>query len=355
MPELWLNYGKTDVVLDIRAENLHRQIHDSMTAMKISQIFEKLNSIDIKNSTYLVIFEDTKPILQIVFMLFEICHKKAKSLPKILVPREMIQSIKNKISQTEIAEFSKTINKEFIFINNCHFDGLFGFSTTATNLLKKLGNNDLLLSAYKKRMSDFPVPGKYTPSLKIAQEFTSSFEIISIEVFNNSHEVCDIIIEHPSSTSSFKSSTSISLKMEKQTAMIINPGPINTSTLVNTLESLWNCSSVIGNNGIAILISDCTSGIGSTAIKCFVEKRFNMDSLKDPIEYVEGMENLLFLNELQKKFRIGLVSVLPHFYLNQLNIIPFQSGNNSVNYILNDKHAGVKITVIFNASCILLQ
>lgn len=356
MPELWLNYGNADIVLDIQAENLHSQIHNSMNITQTSHILEKLNSIDIKESTNLVIFEDTKPILQIVFMLFEICNKNSNPLPKILVPQEIIHSIRNKISQTEIKKFSNISEGNFIFINDLHFDGLFGFSTTATNLLKKLGSNNSLLSAYRKRSNNFPMPGKHTIPFKMAQEFTSSFEIVSIEIINNSDVVCDIIIGHPSSMSTLsKSLVSTHVNIDKQNALIINYGKANISTLGNTLESLWNCSSVIANNGLAILISDCSSGIGSTAIQYFVEKRFNIDSLKDPVEYIAGMENLLFLTELQKKIRIGLVSVLPYFYLNQLNIIPFQSGNDSLNYILNDKTVGKKITVIFNASRTLLK
>ena len=34
------------------------------------------------------------------------------------------------------------------------------------------------------------------------------------------------------------------------------------------------------------------------------------------------MEDLLFLSEIQKKFQIGLVSILPELYVKKLNMIP---------------------------------
>ena len=46
MPEIWLNYGITDVVLDIRAENLEQKIETEGKILEDSAIIEKLNSLD---------------------------------------------------------------------------------------------------------------------------------------------------------------------------------------------------------------------------------------------------------------------------------------------------------------------
>ena len=44
MPEIWLNYGITDVVLDIRAENLEQKIDSDGKTLEDSAINEKLNA-----------------------------------------------------------------------------------------------------------------------------------------------------------------------------------------------------------------------------------------------------------------------------------------------------------------------
>ena len=44
MPEIWLNYGVTDVVLDIRAENLEQKIDSDGKILDDSAINEKLSS-----------------------------------------------------------------------------------------------------------------------------------------------------------------------------------------------------------------------------------------------------------------------------------------------------------------------
>ena len=47
MPEIWLNYGITDVVLDIKAENLEQKIDSEGKILDDSAITEKLNTLDL--------------------------------------------------------------------------------------------------------------------------------------------------------------------------------------------------------------------------------------------------------------------------------------------------------------------
>jgi len=47
MPEIWLNYGSTDVVLDIKAENLEEKIDAEGKTLSDSEIKSKLESLDI--------------------------------------------------------------------------------------------------------------------------------------------------------------------------------------------------------------------------------------------------------------------------------------------------------------------
>ena len=46
MPEIWLSYGPTDVVLDVRAENLEKQIGSAGVNLTDAEIASKLESLD---------------------------------------------------------------------------------------------------------------------------------------------------------------------------------------------------------------------------------------------------------------------------------------------------------------------
>ena len=47
MPEIWLNYGKTEVVLDIKAENLEQKIDVEGKTLSDSEIESKLDVLDL--------------------------------------------------------------------------------------------------------------------------------------------------------------------------------------------------------------------------------------------------------------------------------------------------------------------
>ena len=48
MPEIWLNYGKTEVVLDIKAENLEQKIDVEGKTLSDSEIESKLDALGVK-------------------------------------------------------------------------------------------------------------------------------------------------------------------------------------------------------------------------------------------------------------------------------------------------------------------
>lgn len=60
MPEIWLSYGPTEVVLDIKAENLERQIGLEGTNLSDSGIASKLQSIDLQNQPRLLFWNPQK-------------------------------------------------------------------------------------------------------------------------------------------------------------------------------------------------------------------------------------------------------------------------------------------------------
>ena len=55
MPEIWLNYGANEVVLDIKAENLEQKTEINGTNLSDSEIDSKLETLDISKPTEIVV------------------------------------------------------------------------------------------------------------------------------------------------------------------------------------------------------------------------------------------------------------------------------------------------------------
>ena len=360
MPEIWLNYGSTDVVLDIKAENLEEKIDIDGKTIIDSEIKSKLESLDISKPTEFVILNSSESVRKTLSIILEKYNEKSIPKPSILADRNIINSIKNYIPEHDsISEFSSVedSNSKLVFIGEMEFDGLFGYETIATRLLKKFGD-ELMLSAYEKRKSDLPSPGQDVENFQIANKFSEKFDILAIEIIANSKGMHDLSVGHPSSTSSLSKSFGIHATKDvgKHKTMIISTGKESSNnTLSKSLSSLWNCSDVIKNDGLAILVAECKFGIGSNGIQSVIDGRTEIDRLKKPSQYLDGMENLLYITEIQKKFQVGLLSILPTHYSKKLNMIPFNGIKQVMDYVLKNQGQKQKVEVISDGARTLLR
>ncbi len=237
------------------------------------------------------------------------------------------------------------------------FDGLFGYETISTRLIKKFGLESMLV-AYAKRQGNFPTPGQYPESLKEAKNFTNNFEIQGIEIVANSKGIIDFSIGHPSETlSSTRILESNSIKdIGRHKTMIISTGKdASNDNLGKSFSSLWNCSNAIKKDGLAILVAECKGGLGSNTIQQYIEGRLTLEQLRNPTKYISGMEDLLFLSEIQKSFQIGLISILPEFYAKKLDMISLPGMKYSLDYILKTQGAKQKVVVVTDAARLLLR
>jgi len=360
MPEIWLNYGITDVVLDIKAENLEQKIDSEGNVLDDSAINERLNTFDLSKPMELVILHNSKSILKIISSLFTLCEQKSKPFPKILTDKKILNLVKSGLPEgSSINEFDDEdiSNSNLVFMGEMEFNGLFGYETISTRLIKKFGQESML-SAYAKRQGNLPAPGQYSESLTEAKKFTDNFEIQGIEIIANSEGIMDFTIGHPSQTiSSTKILESNSIKdVGQHKTMVISTGKdASNDNLANSFSSLWNCSNAIKKDGLAILIAECKGGLGSDALQQYLEGRLTLEQLRNPSKYISGMENLLFLSEIQKNFQIGLVSILPEFYAKKLNMISMQGIKYSMDYILKTQGARQKVAVVTDGARLLLR
>ena len=360
MPEIWLNYGVTDVVLDIKAENLEQKIDSDAKILEDSAINEKLNSLDLSKPIELVVLHNSKSVQKIISSLFALCEQKSKPFPKIFAEKKILNLVKMGLPEgISINEFDDVdiSNSNLVFMGEMEFDGLFGYETISTRLIKKFGL-DSMLSAYAKRQGNLPVPGQYPESLVEAKKFTDKFEIHSIEIVANSQGIIDFSIGHPSetlSTTKILESNSIKDIGEHKTMIVSTGKDASNFDLGRSLSSIWNCSSAIKKDGLAILVSECKGGLGSDAIQQYIEDRLTLEQLRNPVKYIGGMEDLLFLSEVQKNFQIGLVSILPEFYAKKLNMISLPGIKYSMDYILKTQGARQKVVVVTDGARLLLR
>ena len=360
MPEIWLNYGNNDVVLDILAENLDEKAAFDSKTMDESLINEKLEGIDLSKQIEIALLNYTDSVQTILTKIFEKCENKSISKPKLLVEKRILPLVKSKNPEnTSIIEFEQDeiTNSNLIFISEMEFDGLFGFETNSTRLTKRFGKSEML-DAFKKRNNDSPNPGQNLATIQVANNFVDSFDISSIEIISNSNGMIDFSVGHPKSTMPLSNSfaKSCSQTSDAHKTFILSTGKdASNQTLSKSLSSLWNCYSVVKNQGLVILLAECLNGLGSQSLQQFIDGRLSIEKIKNASQYIDGMENLLYLNELQKKFQIGLVSILPEVYIKKLDIIPFDAVKKGMDHILKNQGMRQKVQIIEDGARTILK
>ena len=60
MPEIWLQYGKTDVALDIRFENLYKEIRPTFTPLQEDQFGSKLQDVPLNENSLVIVLSSSQ-------------------------------------------------------------------------------------------------------------------------------------------------------------------------------------------------------------------------------------------------------------------------------------------------------
>jgi hypothetical protein len=154
MPELWFKYGMTDVVLNIRYENLLKHITASSFALlSDDQIKSCLNDVALTQGTMIFALSDTKSAAMVISILVKLAH--ARGIPDIhvgVLPRIQPVLKGNLVDKTILTNqidqdsFHSKIkhNREVIFVSQITYDPLFGYNGTPTILVRNYMHDRML-------------------------------------------------------------------------------------------------------------------------------------------------------------------------------------------------------------------
>ncbi len=326
MPEIWLRYGSTDVVLDIRFENLANQISATFPALPDDQIAAALAGVQLTDNMLLIALSGSKAATKVIAMLADQARAKGFNFT-IDVPQRLAGTLRaslagnetisiNRIDYQSLAErmgkFQSTI-----MVSSVAYDPLFGFAGAPTMLLRNLFA-DKMSEAFVARKNNRPAPGTHGDPLKVAASAAEGIPATSIEIVASSGGIAGV---HTGSINeAFDKAVS-----QLQLISTVETDPVkcaiisassetgNHLTLATSLNSLWNTIHAVKEGGSAILVAENREGVGGGALQMFIEGRLKPEQLHMS-PYVDGLEHLLFIEEMRQKIELGLVSTLPHYY-----------------------------------------
>jgi hypothetical protein len=369
MPEVWLGYGDTEVILDIKYENILDNVKPQFSLLNTESLnLELANKIKLKNSNLIIIFT---PFLQMIPILKYIYQEYKKqnnnsSLEFNTTSKYIPFKIKrvlndngiyiNRIENKEILNKIKNVDKTII-LEKVEIDPFFGYKGPSTELIRACFPNEMNI-AFSSIYDKLPQPGQITEALNISIEKSRAINCEVINVIANNDGINSIYVGEMEE--SFKKTIdtldSISKREvdKSKSAFITGNSNFNIqATLNNSLNLLWNNYDTVKENGILVLISENKYGLENGALLQFIEERLDQRDLKKS-QYIKDLEHINFLNVIGERFKIYIISSIPKVYLHKLGLKPIPRIKDGLNTILSEQGKSTKILIISNSELIKL-
>lgn len=369
MPELWLKYGQTSVVVDIKYENLLAHISPSPSTSYLAeqQIEDELSNMEITDNTIIVVLSVSQAVLHLVDQISQRAVLRKHACVAFASRTNLVKQVKNSLRKQPYPVYEVTYASLFpllskyqnvLCVSQSGYDPLFGYGGTPTLFLRQFFPSEMS-EAFYSRSNNLPNPRKKLPPLEIALRTVDNLNATSIEVVGSPKILS---LHHGAISQSFENAIrSLDLgrkagKEKCQTTLISPSDDLEPHlTLCSSLNSLWNVIELVKEGGLAALLSENNMGLGCEALEMYVQERLDIQKhLEEKFQYLEGLEHILFLQELTKNYDLGIISTLPEYYLLKLGLVPFKSAKECYARVLLKFGRSQKILVISGADILSL-
>jgi hypothetical protein len=372
MPEIWLRYGTTDVVLDIRFENLASQVSSNFPAMPDDQVREALIAgAPVADNMLVIALSSSRAAAKAVSQI----AARAPSSVTVDVPGRLAGSLRsglaavadqqapavsiNRIDYQSLEERCKKFQSTVI-ISQAEYDPLFGFAGAPTALVRAL-YPEKMAEAFGARRGNVPEPGVQGAPLKIATAAVEGLQqaTTSVELVANSAGVAGVHTgtvngAFAEAVEQLRSMPAAEVEQCRSAVISASSEPGPHATLAGALNSLWNSAHAVKEGGTAVLLAECREGIGGGALQALAEGRLKQEQVAlSP--YTEGLEHLLYIQELRTKRELGIVSSLPNYYAAKLGFSTYAGVKDAFEKMLAKHGKGHKSLVVSDADISLVK
>lgn len=121
-------------------------------------------------------------------------------------------------------------------------------------------------------------------------------------------------------------------------------------TFSAALRGVWNGIDAVKRTGSVLLMAECSEGVGSTALEMLVTGQMAAGERRRE-RYVEGLEEVFYLNKLKEEYDVLLLSGLPEVYArSKLGLTTAKGSAEAVGRMLNKVGRTGKMNVVPRAS-----
>jgi hypothetical protein len=126
-------------------------------------------------------------------------------------------------------------------------------------------------------------------------------------------------------------------------------------TFSSALRGVWSALAGVRRAGSVLIVAECSEGVGSPALELLVTGRLAEGGRRRE-KYVEGLEEVFYLNKLKEEYDVLLLSGLPETYArSKLGLTTAKGSGEAVGRMLNKVGRSGKLNVVPRAPECLVQ
>jgi hypothetical protein len=117
-------------------------------------------------------------------------------------------------------------------------------------------------------------------------------------------------------------------------------------TFSSALRGVWSALGAVRRTGSVLLMAECSEGVGSTALEMLVTGQMATGERRKE-KYVDGLEEVFYLNKLKQEYDVLLLSGLPESYArSKLGLTTAKGSAEAVGRMLNKVGRTGKMNVV---------
>jgi hypothetical protein len=359
MPELWIPYGPVETLVTVQAENLGTVVETRAEGESAPQeshggLLGGVNSLFICDTapSTLELLRELVPVItsaQGLRILCAIPKRVESGLPEL---RGRVSTLPPPIATaTDELTFAHELGEagSKLFVGTSRPDPLFGLADTKVQAsLNWIANSHSAAAQERKEME--PSPFSKTSSYSKIEELVESIhDARYATVVPRGGRLRSVLVDAPFDAIKNLYATS---EVQPSKGMIVGAGGVGyDETLSMALREVWTALPGLRKSGSLLLVAECSEGLGSPALEMLATGRWTGDAERKRGRYVEGLEEISYLNRLKEDYDVLLLSALPEVYAkSKLGLSTARGSGEAVGRLLNKAGRTARINVVGRAS-----
>jgi hypothetical protein len=359
MPEIWIPYGNVETLVTVQAENLGVVAQQAPEAGqadlgRVAELFKGASAVFVTDSSPATIellkgvvasAPDARP-----GRIYSAAPRRVESgVPEL---KGSLTTMPPPLAAGEGDEplFAQQLTEggSKLFVGGVRPDPLFGIIDPKVQACLSWVARSRRLSA-KARKSVEPEPFHKTEAYEEVEGLVEKIpESKFLAVVPRGGRLRTVLEDAP--FDAIKNSFSKTPMPQARGLVVGAGGRSYDDTLSGALRGVWGALPGVRKTGTVLLIAECSEGIGSAALEMLVSGRLQAGEERKKEGYIDGAEEIFYLNKLKDEYDVMLLSGLPETYAGaKLGLTTAKGSGEAVGRVLNKVGRSGKLNVVARA------